>query len=97
MAIGGAMVTHYVTVWPCRDGHNAGYCMPENGTLKKPGIRSFSEDLQKFGAEVNYRSSVWMIATLDLGSLPNRERAWALVPGWMSDFVVSENRQKRPR
>lgn len=93
MAIGGALASHYTTVWPCRDGHNAGYSVIEDGTLKKPGILSFAENLQNTGAEVRYKSKVWLVGTLDLGSLPGNNRAWAFIPGWMADFVIAENKE----
>jgi len=84
-----------MTVWPYRDGHNAGYCVQEDGTLKKPGILSFAETLQGLGASVQYKSRVWLVITLDLGRLPGRNRAWALIPGWIADFVIAENERNR--
>ena len=41
MSIGAALASHYTTVWPDSDGHNAGYCVCEDGSMKKPGILSF--------------------------------------------------------
>ncbi|MCK7477537.1 MAG: hypothetical protein M0C28_08675 [Candidatus Moduliflexus flocculans] len=68
MSIGAALASHYTTVWPDSDGHNAGYCVVEDGTLKKPGILSFAERLQGQGATLYYKSKVWLFGTLDLGN-----------------------------
>jgi hypothetical protein len=95
MAIGPALAAHYTTVWPYRDGHNAGYCVLEDGTVKKPGILSFAERLDGCGAPVQYRSKVWLVGTLDLGKTSRSNRAWAFIPGWMADFVIAENAQNR--
>lgn len=92
MSIGSALASHYTTVWPDSDGHNAGYCVVADGTLKKPGILSFAERLQGQGATLYYKSKVWLFGTLDLGKTPGGNRAWAFVPGWVADFVVAENK-----
>ena len=95
MSIGAALASHYTTVWPDSDGHNAGYCVLEDGTLKKPGILSFAERLQGQGATLYYKSKIWLFATLDLGSAGAGNRAWAFIPGWIADFVVAENKSNR--
>ena len=92
MSVGGAMAAHYASVWPGGDGHNAGYCIEEDGSLKKPAILGFAERLRNQGAAVHYSSKVWLFATIDLGRTGRAERAWGLIPGWMADFVVAENR-----
>ncbi len=91
MSIGKALASHYTTVWPDSDGHNAGYCVLEDGSLKKPGILSFAERLQGQGATLFYKSKIWLFGTLDLGKTQNGNRAWAFIPGWIADFVVAEN------
>jgi hypothetical protein len=90
MSISGALASHYSTVWPGVDGHNAGYGVLEDGSLKKPGVLSFAETLQNRGAELHYQSKVWLFGTLDLGKTGQDHRAWALIPGWVADFVVAE-------
>lgn len=91
MAKGPALATHYTTVWPYRDGHNAGYCVLEDGTIKKPGIISFAQRLQRFGAPVYYRSKVMLVGALDIGKTSGNNRVWAFMPGWIADFVIAEN------
>jgi hypothetical protein len=93
MSVGPALASHYTTVWPDSDGHNAGYCVVEDGTLKKPGILSFAERLQGQGATLFYKSQIWLFGTLDMGKTRNGNRAWAFIPGWVADFVVAENAQ----
>ena len=93
MSVGPALASHYTTVWPDSDGHNAGYCVLEDGTLKKPGILSFAERLQGQGATLFYKSQIWLFGTLDMGKTRNGNRAWAFIPGWVADFVVAENAQ----
>jgi hypothetical protein len=95
MSIGAALASHYTTVWPDSDGHNAGYCVVEDGTLKKPGILSFAERLQGQGATLYYKSKVWLFGTLDLGKTQEGNRAWAFIPGWIADFVVAENKSNK--
>jgi hypothetical protein len=90
MTIGPALAAHYVTVWPGSDGHNSGYTVQEDGSMKKPGILSFGETLQSCGAGVAYTSKIWLVATLDLGSIGSSNRAWAFAPGWMADFIVAD-------
>lgn len=90
MCIGPALAAHYVTVWPGSDGHNSGYTVQEDGSMKKPGILSFGETLQSYEAEVAYRSKIWLVATIDLGSVGCSNRAWAFVPGWVADFIVAD-------
>ncbi len=90
MQIGAALASHYSTVWPGSDGHNAGYCVLEDGTLKKPGILSFAEQLRRQGAALHYKSKVWLFGTLDLGKMDGGNRAWAFIPGWIADFIVAE-------
>jgi hypothetical protein len=92
MSVGAALASHYTTVWPDSDGHNAGYCVVEDGTLKKPGILSFAERLQGQGATLYYKSKVWLFGTLDLGGTRGGNRAWAFIPAWIADFVVAENK-----
>jgi len=95
MSIGGALASHYTTVWPDSDGHNAGYCVVEDGDLKKPGILSFAQRLQGRGATLYYKSKVWLFGTLDLGKTGYDHRAWAFIPGWIADFVVAENKHNQ--
>ncbi len=95
MSIGAALASHYTTVWPDSDGHNAGYCVVEDGTLKKPGILSFAERLQGQEATLYYKSKVWLFGTLDLGKTQEGNRAWAFIPGWIADFVVAENKNNK--
>ncbi|MHB8137461.1 MAG: hypothetical protein ACYDGO_03625 [Smithellaceae bacterium] len=95
MSIGSALASHYTTVWPDSDGHNAGYCVVKDGTLKKPGILSFAERLQGQGATLYYKSKVWLFGTLDLGKTQEGNRAWAFIPGWIADFVVAENKSNK--
>ena len=92
MSVGAALASHYTTVWPDSDGHNAGYCVVEDGTLKKPGILSFAERLQGQGATLYYKSKVWLFGTMDLGKTEGGNRAWAFIPAWIADFVVAENK-----
>lgn len=92
MSIGSALASHYTTVWPDSDGHNAGYCVDEDGSLKKPGILNFAERLQGHGATLYYKSKIWLFGTLDLGKTRGGNRAWAFIPGWIADFVVAENK-----
>jgi hypothetical protein len=92
MAIVPGLAAHYISVWPGRDGHNSGYAVLEDGTMKKPGIISFARSLASFGASVRYRSKVWLVATLDLGRTTQGHRAWAMVPGWVADFMVADTR-----
>jgi hypothetical protein len=92
MSIGTALASHYTTVWPDSDGHNAGYCVVKDGTLKKPGILSFAERLQGQGATLYYKSKIWLFGTMDLGKTQRGNRAWAFIPGWIADFVVAENK-----
>jgi hypothetical protein len=94
MSVGAALASHYTTVWPDSDGHNAGYCVVEDGTLKKPGILSFAERLQGQGATLYYKSKIWLFGTMDLGKTQGGNRAWAFIPGWIADFVVAENKYK---
>ncbi len=96
MASGPGLASHYVTVWPGSDGHNAGYTVLDDGLLKKPSILSFAERLQSYGAQVDYKSKVWLFATNDLGRTSKRNRAWAFLPGWIADFVVAENEGNSP-
>jgi hypothetical protein len=93
MSVGPALASHYTTVWPDSDGHNAGYCVVEDNSLKKPGILSFAERLQGQGATLFYKSQIWLFGTLDMGKTRNGNRAWAFIPGWVADFVVAENAQ----
>ena len=95
MSIGGALASHYTTIWPDSDGHNAGYCVVGDGALKKPGILSFAERLQGRGATLYYKSKVWLFGTLDLGKTGGDHRAWAFIPGWIADFVVAENKHNQ--
>ena len=97
MAAGPGLASNYITLWPGSLGHSSGYSILEDGTLKKPGILSFAERLQADGANVRYRSKVWLFATMDLGRAPDKSRAWGFMPGWVGDFVVSENEQNQPR
>jgi hypothetical protein len=90
MAIGSALAAHYLTVWPGSDGHSAGYSITEDGMLRKPGILSFARNLQSHGARVAYKSKVWLVGSLDLGKVSKGTRAWAVIPGWIADFVVAE-------
>lgn len=97
MAAGPGLAANYITLWPGSFGHSSGYSILEDGTLKKPGILSFAERLQAGGARVSYRSKVWLFATIDLGRAPGKNRAWGFMPGWVGDFVFSENEQNKPR
>jgi hypothetical protein len=97
MSVGAALASHYTTVWPDSDGHNAGYCVVEDGTLKKPGILSFAERLQGQGASLYYKSKVWLFGTMDLGGTSGGNRAWAFIPAWIADFVVAENHGNEPQ
>jgi hypothetical protein len=97
MSVGAALASHYTTVWPDSDGHNAGYCVVEDGTLKKPGILSFAERLQGQGATLYYKSKVWLFGTMDLGGTSGGNRAWAFIPAWIADFVVAENHGNEPQ
>jgi hypothetical protein len=90
------LASHYCTVWPDSDGHNSGYTLQEDASLKKPSILSFAERLQGYGANVFYKSKVWLFVTMDLGRIPNGKRAWAFMPGWVADFVVAENEKNNP-
>ena len=87
-----SLVSILPSVWPGGDGHNAGYCIEEDGSLRKPAILGFAERLRNHGARVHYSSKVWLFATIDLGRTGRAERAWGLIPGWMADCVVAENR-----
>jgi hypothetical protein len=60
--------------------------------IKKPGILSFANSLQSYGASVAYKSKVWLVGTLDLGRTSKDNRAWAFIPGWVADFVVARNK-----
>jgi len=91
MALGPGLSSHYMTVWPDSDGHNSGYSIREDGSIKMPGILAFATCLQSHGASVEYKSKVRLFATLDLGGYSGGNRAWALIPGWIADFVVAEN------
>ena len=77
-------------MWPDSDGHNSGYTVQEDGTLKKPSILSFAERLSGYGAQVDYKSRVWLFAANDMGSTTGGNRAWMFMPGWVADFVVAE-------
>jgi hypothetical protein len=96
MASGPGLASHYHTAWPGSDGHNSGYSVTEDGSMKKPGILSFTERLKGYGARVDYKSKVWLFATSDLGRASKGTRAWAFIPGWIGDFVVAENEKHRP-
>ena len=92
MALAPALAAHYLTAWPGSEGHSAGYSVGECGMIKKPGILSFANSLQSYGANVAYKSKVWLVGTLDLGRTSEDTRAWAFIPGWVADFVVAENK-----
>jgi hypothetical protein len=92
MALAPALASHYITAWPGSEGHSAGYSIGECGVMKKPGILSFAKSLQSYGAHVTYKSKVWLVGTLDLGRTSKDNRAWAFIPGWVADFVISENK-----
>ena len=96
MALGPGLASHYITVWPGSCGHNAGYTVLEDGSLKRPSIISFAERLQGYGAKVAYKSKVWLFATNDLGKTSQGNRAWSFMPGWVADFVVAENEKNSP-
>jgi hypothetical protein len=96
MATGPGLASHYVTVWPGTYGHNSGYSVLEDGLLKKPSILSFAERLQGYGAQVGYKSKVWLFATHDIGRTSKDKRAWAFMPGWVADFVVVQNEKNSP-
>lgn len=96
VALGPGLASHYMTVWPGSDGHNSGYTIQEDGTLKMPSILSFAEHLKNYGMQVNYKSKVWLFGTSDLGRTTKRNRAWMLIPGWVADFVMVENLNKSP-
>ncbi len=96
MALGPGLASHYSSVWPDTYGHNSGYSIMEDSTLKMPGILSFGDRLSKKGASVKYKSRVWLVAGLDLGKTDEKNRAWALIPGWVSDFIIAENSKNRP-
>lgn len=91
VALVPGLASHYTTVWPGSYGHNSGYTILEDGSLRKPSILSFAEHLQSYGIQVNYKSKVWLFATLDIGRTSKRTRAWAFIPGWVADFVVAQN------
>jgi len=92
MALAPALAAHYLTAWPGSEGHSAGYSVGECGMIKKPGILSFANSLQSYGANVAYKSKVWLVGTLDLGRTSEDTRAWAFIPGWVADFVVAGNK-----
>ncbi len=92
MALAPALAAHYITAWPGSEGHSAGYSIGECGMIKKPGILSFANSLQSYGASVAYKSKVWLVGTLDLGRTSKDNRAWAFIPGWVADFVVARNK-----
>lgn len=92
MALAPALAAHYITAWPGSEGHSAGYSIGECGMIKKPGILSFANSLQSYGASVAYKSKVWLVGTLDLGRTSKNNRAWAFIPGWVADFVVARNK-----
>lgn len=92
MALAPALAAHYLTAWPGSEGHSAGYSVGECGMIKKPGILSFANSLQSYGASVAYKSKVWLVGTLDLGRTSKDTRAWAFIPGWVADFVVARNK-----
>ena len=92
MALAPALAAHYLTAWPGSEGHSAGYSVGECGLMKKPGILSFAQTLQSYGANVAYKSKVWLVGTLDLGRTSKDNRAWAFIPGWVADFVIAENK-----
>jgi len=96
IALGPGLASHYMTVWPGCDGHNSGYTIQENGTLKMPSILSFAERLKNCGMQVNYKSKVWLFGTNDLGRTSKSNRAWMLIPGWVADFVLAENLNNSP-
>jgi hypothetical protein len=96
MATGPGLASHYVTVWPGTYGLNSGYSVLEDGLLKKPSILSFAERLQGYGAQVGYKSKVWLFATHDIGRTSKDKRAWAFMPGWVADFVVVQNEKNSP-
>lgn len=96
IALGPGLASHYMTVWPGGDGHNSGYTVQEDGTLKMPSILSFAERLKNYGTRVKYKSKVWLFGTSDLGRTTKRNRAWMLIPGWVADFVMVENLNKSP-
>lgn len=55
MALGPGLASHYATVWPDSDGHNAGYTVIADGTLKKPSFsqsqRTTSSSARSSGSE----------------------------------------------
>lgn len=91
-----ALASHYGTVWPGIGGHHAGYSVNGGGTLIKPGILSFAERLQALGATVAYKSRVNLVTALDLGKSSPGQRAWAFVPGFITDFLLAENPINKP-
>jgi hypothetical protein len=94
MAFAPALASHYITAWPGSVGHNAGYSIDDSGNMKKPGIITFADALMSCGADVSYRSKVWLVGTLDLGRTSKGNRAWAFIPGWVADFMVAQNSRR---
>ena len=96
MSVGPRLAAHLSCVWPHVDGHNSGYSLQEDGTFKQPSILAFAEKLRSLGADVRCRSKVFLVGALDVGNTDKAHRVWALVPGWVAEFVVAETPHNDP-
>jgi hypothetical protein len=90
------LASHYMTVWPHRDGHCAGYSVQEDGSLRKPGIISYAKRLGDLGSNIKYKSRVFVFFATDIGGLESDRRLWAFAPGRVADFLVATNERNSP-
>lgn len=96
VSLGPGLASHYLTVWPHLYGHCSGYAVQSDDTLRKPHVLEFAERLLELGAEVHYRSKVFLSFGIDVGPCRDGRRAWFLSPGRVADFVVAQNNAHAP-
>jgi hypothetical protein len=72
------------------DGHNAGYTLPEEEKMKKPGILMLAERLTEQAANIDLETRVWAVMTMDVGKISKKYRASHLFPDGCSTLLLKK-------
>lgn len=95
MRLARGLGDHYNETWPGEWGHNSGYGVQDDGTLRKPSILEFGELLHGQGLNLQIRSTVNSFSFIHVGKTSQGNVALGIIPGWVRDdifFINEENK-----